>query len=460
FWDEFPCQTTGFREYPAGGGTCLLFAFQFSSTWNDSRAMCRNHYSSDLIRLDSDDLEDVVDEQLAMSSDGIYIGLHDGIGSDFGWLDDNHTTPRSNWAAGEPRRAEPKRNCVYKSPGDWKWKSGLCDEPRAFVCQKLSAQNAGSTQMTITFPFTLKKFYINRSHTISCSAFTTPGRSSIIFKITAKNFTQHFHDGDSGYSNNGREFVREAGRCLLRARASLVFKPQPQMANGMLSCCWMRQEDSMSCTSLRMERLYFESQTPVLELDMLGGVPVAHTYKKFHFICAAFVGTGGQLHMSLSTPSTNLTWRIDKHGVTPVEKTEGPVTYILDDAREHELKIDKAVKSSEEPDLGLYIRGELAIEGSEHLSGANLSCSSFCPYNPALNTANKTVSAGPIIVKPREIRHVSSPTNFTEPVMWKKSTLKKYIDDQPPLLLFILMVILLIMAFALVAAVKSGGEAF
>ena len=63
---------------------------------------------------------------------------------------------------------------------------------------------------------------------------------------------------------------------------------------------------------------------------MLGGVPVAHTYKKFHFICAAFVGTGGQLHMSLSTPSTNLTWRIDKHGVTPVEKTEGPVTYILD----------------------------------------------------------------------------------------------------------------------------------
>ncbi|RUS92067.1 hypothetical protein EGW08_000091, partial [Elysia chlorotica] len=272
FLAEGPCTTKGFREIPVAGGTCLFFELQVLQSWSKARDLCRDVYDSELVRIDSFWMEQVIDEQLVNQSTEVYIGLYQDEDSTFRWLDTKQPAKWLNWAprALWPRYsidttpgpsntspAPPVTQCVYKQRGDWKWQLGQCNQPRGFVCQKFSTWNAGDPEIEITsYPYAFREIYMFREHRLTCTALGSAGGSNVRFYVNSSQYSHVVEDGDSGYTFLEKTFFRENKRCLVRISGSWKFTPEPLIARGLLSCCWLREDGYLKCSPHQRLQIY------------------------------------------------------------------------------------------------------------------------------------------------------------------------------------------------------------
>ncbi|RUS86187.1 hypothetical protein EGW08_006033, partial [Elysia chlorotica] len=417
FTETDPCTTSGFRKFPVGRGACLFFGVQFLTDWSDARATCRNLYDSELVRIDSDDLERVIDEQLGANTTEVYIGLYRDAASEFRWLDNDQTITRGNWASDEQRHAQsdntshaqpdntshaqsdntshaqpdstgsahPNNRCVYKRPGDWKWVSGRCNRPRAFICQKIDSPNAGGPRLEIGFPFAFRKYYVGRKMAANCVTSSQPASESVVFHMITNQSLVLVHRGHRDFSTRGPEYLRERGRCLERYTASLSLVPQPQWSNVTLVCCMTRPDGPKVCTPQQLEEVYFESQRPELKLntDKISGYPAVTFGTKFWISCEGFVGTRGQLFMQLSAPTWEYTIQILTNGTVILQDWQngtrgGSVPVVVDPLR------------------GPFLKQNLTVPANNDMHKAQSYCWSHSPDNPELNTQDKLALLGPI----------------------------------------------------------------
>lgn len=395
FEDTFPCDTLKkypikMKEYLVAGGTCISVLPPDPNVVNTmalNRLMCFYFYGGHLAQLDRT-LDEMLTANLTNSENGYYIGLGRApFSKEFFWSAQRDKPTWFNWAPGEPKIDRGTKQCVYKDSEDGFWRTSYCNENRSSICQTASARNFGQPQMAVPFYYGATIFYVGKSYKIKCAAHVGPSEKRLYFSATGK--LEEFLDeakrqNQLQLSKEDRNYVVWQTRCVLQANTSLTLNVTVNMTQSTLSCCRDRNDGFKTCSPpLTLAPIHFLPQRPQVESNIKDGE--VYLGETMDVKCSAFVGTDGQLRWALRTSLGTRWWKIETSGQLLIYHNSEWVNYTGGDPQlPAELIVKEPVVVS--PTQGPRIESYFHFEVSQVLQGGMISCRSYYPHSPHLNT--------------------------------------------------------------------------
>lgn len=310
---EYPCKFSDYRLMNFDN-TCLK-VMQDPLSWDMAKANCRYGHRGNLIRIDDRQMDKNISELFYGIKDihTVWIGLHNRElekpgQSDYSWLDDVVSAVYFNWlSANLPKRPY---GCVLKNVHNRFWYVTSCfGNYFASICQKDSARNPGSPTLKVAFASGLDAAFVGDELIANCSTFA-PIHAVIKFRFfNSRGFSdiseRNTQTGTSfSWEENGK-FVAIGDRCFPRFTAILRMTLTPQMSRSRLACCWLRDDNYTSCSSIIAIKLFYPAQIPLLTID---GSYTLIPYEFLVATCFVCVGTSGQQRWTLITIEQLMVW--------------------------------------------------------------------------------------------------------------------------------------------------------